>query len=89
MFDECSGAQSLNASRDHSAVCSQMSIGVVEVELPGTPISTVSAGDGSPRESVDRDRDSSASFNSSSSVRQLLSTPSNVQLEEAHGADFV
>lgn len=80
MLDDCATPRSLQSSRDASAVNSSMSLGV-EVELLGTPVSTVS-GDA-------RDRDSSASFNSSSSVRQLLSTPSNVQLEEAHGQDFV
>ncbi|XP_072029597.1 probable E3 ubiquitin-protein ligase MGRN1 isoform X2 [Amphiura filiformis] len=40
MFEETASPRSLQSSRDASAVNSQMSLGV-ELELPGTPVSTV------------------------------------------------
>ncbi|XP_077980648.1 putative E3 ubiquitin-protein ligase MGRN1 isoform X2 [Glandiceps talaboti] len=48
----------------------------VDVELPGTPMS-----------SSDSNRESSGSYSSTSSMRMLLSTPSHIKLEESSSSD--
>ncbi|XP_022089304.1 probable E3 ubiquitin-protein ligase MGRN1 [Acanthaster planci] len=78
MYDETEEPQMAELSHTSASLGYTM-----DLELPGTPQSSdpnVGIGGG-----VMGNRDSQASFSSTSSTRQLLaSTPSNIQLEEAH-----
>ncbi|XP_071796709.1 E3 ubiquitin-protein ligase MGRN1-like [Asterias amurensis] len=68
MYDETEEPQAAELSYNSAT----MSF-IMDVELPGTPQSNPSA---------INNRDSQASYSSTGSTRQLLSTPSNIQLEE-------
>ena len=68
MYDETEEPQAAELSYNSAT----MSF-IMDVELTGTPQSNPSA---------INNRDSQASYSSTGSTRQLLSTPSNIQLEE-------
>ena len=68
MYDESEEPQQAELSYS-SATLSY----ALDIELPGTPQSN---------SNTLGNRDSQASYSSCSSTRQLLSTPSNIQLEE-------
>ncbi|XP_038068164.1 probable E3 ubiquitin-protein ligase MGRN1 [Patiria miniata] len=70
MYDETEEPQMAELSHNSASLSYTM-----DLELPGTPQSN-------PNELGNRD--SQASYSSTGSTRQLLSTPSNIQLEETH-----